>query len=534
MTFLRLLVCRLHMRNTPRKTVGFALLALVLLPACTRKGPGADAKFALQVQMANEPVTLDPSLAEDGISMKILANVMDGLMCHDGQGKLRACLAQSFKISPDGKRYEFTLRPEAAWSDGLQVTADHFVAGFRHTLDPATGSKLAPLLYPIQGAQAYNQRKATMGTLGVRADGEKLIIDLERPTPYFPEILTLPLAGPYRSEPWTEKSPVTGAYRIGHHRIDDHLILEANDYYWGRPVDHKVFNRPVMLRVVPDESTALSLFQSGKLDILTKVPALDFKRLKESGQLRVDPFLATYYLAFNTRKPPFNELQARRAVAGSIRREEITQVLGTGEKPARSWIPAPLEGAVPYEDPSPVFADSVKAYRASHDVGNKMVQAGSIVASLDGSTRNTLILEKVQSDLKKNLDLAITLNPLDWRSYVKSLAVDPAPIYRFGWLAAFNDPISHLQVFTSRNPNNYTGWSSTAYDALVDKIASMPSGSARVDLIHRAQSLLVDREAVVVPLFHYLQIHAVSARVKKFQVSPFGVIRFDEIGMGAN
>ena len=101
---MRLLVWRFSMRNSARiASLFLTLLSLGSISlGCTRKK--LEAKFALQVQLASEPVSLDPSLAEDGASMRVLANVMDGLLCHDGQGKLRNCLAQSFQVSPDGKR----------------------------------------------------------------------------------------------------------------------------------------------------------------------------------------------------------------------------------------------------------------------------------------------------------------------------------------------------------------------------------------------------------------------------------------------
>jgi oligopeptide transport system substrate-binding protein len=138
-------------------------------------------------------------------------------------------------------------------------------------------------------------------------------------------------------------------------------------------------------------------------------------------------------------------------------------------------------------------------------------------------------MEKIQHDVLTKLGLKLSLVNMDWKTHLKSLATDPAPVFRFGWMAPFNDPISHLQAFTSKDPNNYTGWKNAEYDALVRKIAQMSKGVEREKKIREAQTLLVEREAVVIPILHYVQTFAVSSRVKCFKVNQFAMLRFDEI-----
>jgi oligopeptide transport system substrate-binding protein len=138
-------------------------------------------------------------------------------------------------------------------------------------------------------------------------------------------------------------------------------------------------------------------------------------------------------------------------------------------------------------------------------------------------------MEKVQDDIRRATGLRLSLMNLDWKSYIHSLQSGPTPLFRFAWLAPFLDPVPHLQVFTSGNPNNYTGWSSAKYDGLVRDVEGMPPGPARLKKILAAQEILLEDDVVIVPIYHYVQNHAVSKRVKEFHVSPFGAIPFDEI-----
>jgi oligopeptide transport system substrate-binding protein len=517
--------------------VASGLFATIL--SCSQPRP----PHVLRIQLSAEPISLDPAFAEDGVSMQVLKNTMDGLVGYDGSGALVNRLAESYSISPNRKRYEFKLRSDAKWSDGKSVQAEDFVAAFRRALAPSTPSKLSSLLMGIRGAEAYHSGKKGPESLSVRGEAGKLIIELDHPVSYFLQALTLTSAFPIRADliasnegKWSESFPVTGSYRIVRHEIERKIVLEKNPFAIASLQSPSA---PAVIELVnvADESTGTHLFEQGKLDILTKVPATEIGRYRKNGWLRTDPYLAVYYLAFNIRKPPFDDVVVRRTVAASIHKEEITTALESGEKPAWSFIPAGLEGAfaepIPGLSPRPSaeLEHARKKLAATSSSGTKGKSRSSriVTASFDSSSRNSMILEKVQNDLEKNIGLHLSLTNMDWKSYVRSLQTDAAPLYRFGWLAPFGDPITHLEVFATGNPNNYSHWSNVRYDKLVGEISRLAPSPARDQKMKEAQYLLERDEAVVIPIFHYVQNHAVSSRVEGFRVNPYGVIRFDEL-----
>jgi oligopeptide transport system substrate-binding protein len=503
----------------------YLLLGLSLLPACTHRA--APPPSTLRIQLATEPASLDPALAEDGASIRILYNTMEGLVGYDGGGKLRNRLAESYSVSPDGRRYTFVLRKQARWSDGKPVTAGDFVTGIRRALTPQSGSKLAGIFFVVKGAKANFEGKAKASELGVRAEGDRLVIDLEQAAPYFVQALTLPVAMPERQDVldahggrWPESAPVTGPYRISSHEPDRRFVFEKNPGYWQSTSEYPA----VEMLIVADESTGMNLFEQGGIDVLTKIGSGELQALrKKPGVLHTDPFLATYYLSFNHRKAPFNDRRWRQAVSGAVRRDEIVKALDSGETPARSWVPRGLEGYIPYTDPMPEFAPAFDAVRAQG------APTETLAAAYDTSARNTMVMEKVQHDLKAALGLKISLGNLDWKTYLKTVQTDPPPLFRLGILSPFMDPIQILESFTTGDPNNYLKWSDPDYDRLVREIAALAPGPARERKIREAEEVLVDREAIVVPIYHYVQNHVVAARVQGFKVNPFGVIRFDEL-----
>jgi oligopeptide transport system substrate-binding protein len=201
---------------------------------------------------------------------------MDGLVGLDLQGKVEPRLASHYVVSPDGKRYTFTLRPEALWSDGRPVLPKDFVLGFQRVLDPAANSSWAQFLFPIRGARAFHEKKGGFEQVGVRSEGEnQLVIELEKPSPTFLSVLSLPVAYPARAEwaatpIWNDKTPVTGPYQVAFQKVKESILLAPNEHYWGRRVLGKMIARPVMLRIVSDPAEANALFSSGLLDVLVQ------------------------------------------------------------------------------------------------------------------------------------------------------------------------------------------------------------------------------------------------------------------------
>ncbi|MBY0472060.1 peptide ABC transporter substrate-binding protein [bacterium] len=467
----------------------------------------------IRIQLSAEPVSLDPALAEDALAFRILNNIMEGLFRNDSEGRLEGRLATSFEVSPNGLEYKISLRDGVRWSDGLPLQAKDVVAGIQRSIDPKLSSKLSLFLSKIASVK------------GVEKSGDSpalVTIHLKEPVPYLPKLLTLPQTFPYRGHDWTGGSPVLGAYRMRAHQLEQGYDLEPNQYYW----ETMEGTRPVRLEIVRDESTASSLFDRGKLDLLTKVPAYDFKRYSEKGLIRVAPMLATNYLAFNTRKPPFNNREYRKIFSRSIQRGEITRMLDTREVPSFGWIPPELKN---YKDP--IF---VEWGREASDLSVKdallaKLKGAPVITGFDSSGRNTSIMEVIQNQVKRSIGVELKLEPMDWKSYIQQLSVDPPQVYRLGWVAPFGDGLTHLEILTSKNPNNYTGWKNARYDSLVDQIAHLPVGVQREGKMREAEKILIQEEAVVVPIYYFVQSYAVAPRLKNFRVNPNSILYFSEL-----
>lgn len=483
----------------------FIAFTLLILAGCSPKSHDKD---TLRIHLSAEPATLNPSGFEDGHALKVLSNLLDPLFENDSKGNLKLLSAQDYKISPDGKKITVRLKENLKWSDGSSVTSQDFAYGIHRAIDPKRTGKQAHLFRSLQSISTPDPRT--------------VIFHLKESSPYFLKALSLPVSPLPRhwfldsqgqERTWSPEMPTNGPYFLSKYQSTQWIDLSQNPHY--ALSDRKPKTPKVRWIIIQDEQTASQLFRSGEVDILTRVPGFEVKQFDQEKLLDKSPFAATFYIGFNVKKAPGSDIRFRKALASAIDPNAVVSLIEGFDQPTGTWIPQGFEGG----DFKP------KALQAN-------VKASSFPSaelSFDSSHKNQTIAEYIQSQAKVKAQISLTLSPSDWKTHLSKLSRGITPVFRFAWQAPFMDPIPHLEIFTTHNPNNKTNWSSPQYDALIKKISTTPSGPKRVALIHDAQRLLLDEERVIIPLYHYTQLHAIASRVKHFSVNPFSVIAVHDI-----
>ena len=148
---------------------GAALVGALLVGANLSAFAAPDPVQTLRRSGIGDVSTLDPHLWIDGWEGNIVQDLFQGLTDLDPNINVVPGIAESWTVSADGLRYEFTLRENAAWSDGVPITAADVVYSFRRIMDPATASPMAALLFLIDSAREVNAGKLPVDQLGVVA-----------------------------------------------------------------------------------------------------------------------------------------------------------------------------------------------------------------------------------------------------------------------------------------------------------------------------------------------------------------------------
>lgn len=447
-----------------RALAPFLLLACIVagVVAIDRPPPRADITF-----VSPDVFTLDPQRLSYAQDVRVSQSIFEGLAAESPEGTPVPAAASGWSVSDDGLTWTFRLRDGARWSNGDPVVAQDFAAAWMRPLLPEMASDYSGFLFLVRGARAFFEwRQAELAalarlpeaeradaaralwartgerfaqTVGIRAtDDRTLVVELERPTPYWPSICAFPTLFPVhrptleahltidpstgraRLDPrWLKPGTIVsnGPLMVTDWRYKRAMRLEPNPHYWNRDA---VRARSVELRPIEDANTAVLAFQSGDVDWISDLTveyradlaqeqrkwldrhARELEGLRAQGlgedaalaalpapgpgerrDVHVLPAFGTDFWNFNCRpqladgRPnPFADARVRRAFARAIDRAAITsKVTRLNERPSGSLVPA---GAFAwYEPPAGLGFDPAAARE-------ELAQAGWSDRSGDG------------------------------------------------------------------------------------------------------------------------------------------------------
>ncbi|HEY8278229.1 MAG TPA: peptide ABC transporter substrate-binding protein [Bdellovibrionota bacterium] len=510
--------------------------ALFLLLSFTASIGAFAAKQEFNMRIQSEPPTLDWNLATDNVSITLLQNLMEGLANYDKKLQPKPALATKWEVSKDGKTYTYTLKKDVKWSDGTPLTAQHFWDSWERLLNPKTASEYAYFLFDVEGAKDYNEGKLKDPLkLGFKAvDPKTFVVTLNKRASYFPTIPTFTVTFPIRKDliekhgrKWTDPKNmvVVGPFTLTDWKHDSRVSLAANPHYYGGQPKLEAINA----YIVNEDTTAINMFESGKLHYVSRLPPVEIERLKASPAYRNGPFLRGYYYGFNISKKPFDDVRVRRAFAHAIDRSQITSLLKGGQIPTTSWVPKGMPG---YEPKVGLDFDVSKAKKLLAEAGYPDGKGfPAITFMFDTRDDHKMIAERLQAMWKKNLGVDLKAQNEDWKVYLNRLKADVPPMFRLGWGADYPDPDNFLALFTSYSGNNYTQWKSKEYDKLVELAAGESSMPKRVALYKKAQVLLTETDAVIMPLFVDALNVLVSPEVKNLDLNAMDILHLKDVQM---
>lgn len=513
-------------------------MAAVTCAACTRSRQTEfklplDQTFRFNIE--TEPPTLDWTKVTDTVSAQLAYNLMDALVEYDlddPEVHLIPGLATKWQASPDARVWTFTIRPNVLWTDGVPFTPQHVVDGIERLLNPKTGAEYAYTFFPVKNAKAYNTGSLRdFADVGVKVSGDQVIFELADPKSYFPMILTNPSCYPVRKDliakfgdRWTDPRnlQVLGPFKLKSWAHDKTLALERNETYWGPK--SKVGN--VLLYMINDGATAINLFDSGKLDAIYRLRSRDVLSQKTRPEYRNTSLLNVIYYGFNTKRVPTDSVLVRRALAHAVDRSQIALMLANGDQAISGLVPKGLLG---FDPDAGLKFDVALAKRL-------LVQAGygpqnplpKVAIAFNTNEDHQRVAENVQAQLKKNLNIQVELENMEWKTYLAALHIDP-PIFRMGWQGDFPDPDNFLGILKSYSDNNYTKWKNRDYDKLIEEGAWTLDLKKRREIYMRASKILLETDVAIVPLYSQVGQYLISKRVEHFPINILERLRFDRV-----
>ncbi|MFD9627328.1 glutathione ABC transporter substrate-binding protein [Peribacillus muralis] len=444
--------------------------------------------------------------------------IYEGLVQRDKNGEIQPMLAKSWK-QIDDTTWEFKLRDDVTFHDGTPFNADAVKKTFDRLLDPAVASPRAVVFKMVKEVKPVDEhtvqfklKEPFSPLLSILANHEGGIISPKTIEKYGKKIIQEPNGtGPFVFDSWSPGQEIT---------------LVKNKDYWGNEpkVDKVIF------KVVPEDSTRISMIETGEAQIAEPLPIAVMDQVESSAAMDVyrSEGYGTEYLGFNVENEPFNDVRVRKAIAHAIEMDSIIKgVFNNVGVKANSLMGSKVFG----------YNANLKAYDYNLKEAKKlMAEAGyskgldATILTMDSKERVNLA-EVLQSQLK-GIGINLKVQVMEYGSFVEQVNNGQSEMFIISWRNATGDADYNQYNLFHTNSQGAAGntffYSNPKVDALIDAARKEKDEEKRKELYAEAQEIEM-ADTPYIPVRVIENVAAVAKDVKGFSMSPSGYLEINEV-----
>ena len=295
----------------------------------------------------------------------------------DSDNNVRPSVALDYAVSENQLEYTIFIDPQAIFTDGSKLTASHIKENLEFGSMPeqqVSWGALTSITRLIFGCEDLINGLSDE-CIGLEAlDDHTLRIKLNQIFPTFPKELSKWLTGIQKIEnvkqnPEWEKNPIgVGPFVVSWNSESGEVNLTRTDNHW---IEYSGTVSGVKVTPIQDPVTQLNLYLNSKLDLIIAGPSIQPSVHKMGSkyfnELHRIPYGGVFYYAFDVTKPPFDDIDFRKAVVSAVDVEQINRsVFGGKEKTSFGWLtPETVCFDQDFQDPIPYDPKQAKKYFAS-------------------------------------------------------------------------------------------------------------------------------------------------------------------------
>jgi oligopeptide transport system substrate-binding protein len=507
----------------------FMALMIILssVDACSEQsGQVADTPAAAAESGVNELIfslptrpNLDPHWNAGSTGAYLQSLLYEGLYRYSETGYQLAGATEA-TTSEDGLTWTFKLREDAKWNDGQPVVAEDYVYSFKRLVNPEVSSVyMFDYGKFIKNGEKIANGELPLDELGVRAvDDYTLEVQLETVCAFFDALCCyttfFPMRGDKVSEDgvgdwaWNVETSVTnGPMKLVYCDEEQEIILERNDHYWNNA---NVKLDRLVVKLVDDENTRMSLFTTGAIDLMNSALAEERTNLNEQGFFHSVPALTTNFLLINNKKEQFSDPRVRKALSMVLDREYMANTLLNYTRiAADTYIGAGFPGGTvgqDFHDESGVLVkrDPDAARELLAEAGFPGGEGFPIIEMKysNASADNTTIFEYLQSVFETELGITSQLIPLEPAAMTSLRDAGDFDITPQGWGADYFDASNMLAIFSPGNLINSGGFENPAFTEAYNASLEEVDNAKRIELLHEAERIFIEEDMGIIPLYY--------------------------------
>lgn len=502
-------------------------------------GVDASVEQKLSIATQGELATLDSALYNDVPSSDMIGQVFEGLYRVKNGTEVEFGQAESVKVSDDGLTYTFTLRDGLKWSDGSPVTAADFEYSYQRLADPKSGASVQSVDV-VKNAAAVRKGEKEVSELGVKAlDDKTLEVTLEYPAPYLPKLLSGSRYMPVSKAVHSAKGDKYGTsadnvVTNGPFTIQDwngtnlEWKLVKNDNYWDAA---NVYLKDVQVQVIKENSTGADLFDAGQLDYTTLTDQF-VQEYTGADDFHTASKATIGYLSFNTQREATANADLRRAIAQAFDKQVYADsVIQDGSKVLNNQVPKDFDVNEAGEDyqtaAGPMLEYNLEAAqadwaKAKAALGKDTIELQLLTSDVGLSKRTA---EFLQAQLEANLPgLKLTISSVPLKNRLEFQRQSDFDIFYGTWAPDYQDALNFIEQYKTGGGINFAKYSNAEYDKLVEQARNEYANdpAKRRQALIQAEVIGIKQDAVAAPIYQSATSYLLKARVKNFEVMPFG------------
>jgi peptide/nickel transport system substrate-binding protein len=551
------------MRNVSKASLLIGLLALVAVAvAYGASGRHKASSDTLVFGSSADPVALDGALISDGESGRVIIQIYEGLVAlAPGTTKVVPSLATSWKSSPNGKSWTFSLRNGVKFSDGTPFNAAAVCYNFDRWYNFKGSFQNPSATYYWQtvfgGFKTYDPKSgAPKGSLFASCktvSDSSVTINLTAPSASFLAGLSLPsfsMGSPTAMAKYgandgavdstgvfhptgtyaTQHPTGTGPFMLQSWTHGDKLVLVRNPNYWGTPAKLST----LIFRPIADNAARLQALQNGEIQGYDLVEPQDIATIKSDSNLQLlsRPPFNVGIVGMNQSMPPLNNIKVRQAIAYGLDRQSVVSAFYGGRGVvAKEFQPPSLFG----------YSNSVKQYPYNPAKSRALLKAAGLKLPVKITFwYPTSVSRPYMPDPAKNFQafaasltkagFKVVPHAAPWNpDYLGGVQDGKAQVYLYGWTGDFGDPDDFDGVFF-RTPQKQWGFNNPAIFNLLTKARDESNLAKRIALYKQANNLIMNFLPGV-PYVHTSPALAFTKNVSGYVPSPVDIQFFSSVSI---
>lgn len=473
-------------KNVIKKTAVFLVLAAFLWEA-----PAETIRIIESASTHN----LNPHITSFSYDSQILEALYEGLFSYDPRNSSAVpALATKYLISRDKKRWTFTLRENAAFSNNTPITASDVRNSWIQLLK-TPGAPYASLLDIVEGAREFRMGLIPESEVGIYTTGPySLMVKLTEPAAYLSNLLCHHTFSVIASNP----TVYSGAYMLEDY-TNGMIQLKKNPYYWDAE-NVKIDTFEFYKSMGPEDNAYAYNTGIAQWICTSEFPA---DKILNRDSIQFSAQFGTEFFFFRTKKMKpgkketvWDNADFRLALLEGLPWDILRE---NNYFPATHLVPSvtdyPEINGFANSDLTQAKVMMMDARKAAGIPEGQLVDL-----KMDLSL---YALNEKQEEAIRAVCKELFINPIitysDFVPYMTNLPTSDGDIAIYSWIGDYADPLSFLDLFRSDSTLNASGWENERFDELLRESSLCNDNSTRYKLLGQAEQILMD-DGMVIPV----------------------------------